>query len=144
MPGHCLIAEADSFISALLARFAEERDLQPVQARVGEDVFPLARQVHPVVIFLDGELPGCLRGWEAARALRANGELAHIPIVSCSWLAEPDAKALIDDAVAYLRKPDLHYDDFLAALRLAGIISPGQSKQSPAATSQSSAKGEPA
>jgi CheY-like chemotaxis protein len=144
MPGHCLIGEADTFIGALLARFAEERGLQPVQARVGEDVFPLARQVHPLVIFLDGELPGYIRGWEAARALKADGDLSRIPIVSCSWLNEQDAKDLIDDAVDYLRKPDLHYADFLAALHLAGINRVSPEEQPPAVAPSSSPKGEPA
>ncbi len=143
MPGDCIIGEADVFISALLARFAEERGLRPVHACVGEDVFPLARQVHPLVIFLDCELPGRVRGWEAAEALKADGELSCIPIISCSWLNEQDAQALIDGAVAYLRKPDLHYDDFLAALRLADIGRVDPQDQDPAA-SPSSRKGEPA
>jgi CheY-like chemotaxis protein len=144
MPGDCIIGEADVFISALLARFAEERGLRPVHARVGEDVFPLARQVHPLVVFLDCELPGRIRGWEAAQALKADGELSRVPIVSCSWLTEQDAHALIGDAVAYLRKPDLHYDDFLAALRLAEITRVDPRDQDPAAAPPSSRKGEPA
>ena len=110
MPGHCIIGEADSFISMLLTRFAQEYGLQPVQARVGEDVCPFARQVRPAVIFLDGELPGSLRGWEAAQKLRGDADLCRIPIVSCSWLNEPDGRALIKDAIAYLQKPELHYD----------------------------------
>lgn len=125
MCGHCIIGEADSFISMLLTRFAREVGLQPVQAQVGEDVCPLAQRIHPSVIFLDCELPGSLRGWEAARRLRADTELSRIPIVSCSWLNEYDARALIADAIAYLQKPELHYEDFLAALRLAGIAGGG-------------------
>ncbi len=119
MVAYCLIGEADSFISMLLARFAQAYGLQPVQAGVGEDVCALARQLRPAVILLDGELPGALRGWEAARQLRTDAELRQIPIVSCSWLNEPDARALITDAIAYLQKPELHYDDFAAALQLA-------------------------
>jgi CheY-like chemotaxis protein len=125
MPRQCIIGEADSFVSILLTRFANEYGLEPVQARVGEDVCPLARQLRPAVIFLDCELPGSLRGWEAAHNLRADANLSRIPIVSCSWLSEHDARALIGDAVAYLQKPELHYDDFLAALRLADITGAG-------------------
>jgi len=121
MDVYCLIGEADHFISMLLARFAQACGLQPVQARVGEDVCALARQLRPAVIFLDGELPGVLRGWEAARQLRTDADLRHIPIVSCSWLNEPDARALITDAVAYLQKPELHYDDFAAVVQLAAV-----------------------
>jgi DNA-binding response OmpR family regulator len=125
MFGHCIIGEADSFISMLLTRFAKEVGLQPVQARVGEDVGPLARRMRPSVIVLDCELPGSLRGWEAARHLRADADLCRIPIISCSWLNEHDARALIADAIAYLQKPELHYEDFWAALRLAEIAGGG-------------------
>jgi len=62
MDVYCLIGEADPFISMLLARFARACGLQPVQAGVGEDVCALAQQLRPAVIFLDGELPGVLRG----------------------------------------------------------------------------------
>ncbi len=119
MPGYCVIGEADSFISMLLARFAQASGLEPVLARLGEDVYALARRLQPAVIFLDGELPGNLRGWEAARALRADADCRDIPLVSCSWLNETDARALLPDATAYLQKPELHYDDFVAALHLA-------------------------
>lgn len=123
MAAYCLIGETDSFIAMLLARFAQARGLQPVQAQAGEEVCALARQLHPVVVVLDGELPGALRGWEAASQMRADPDLAGIPIISCSWLSEPDARALIAQAVAYLQKPELHYDDFTAALRLAERVS---------------------
>lgn len=63
MPGYCVIGEADSFISMLLARFAQASGLEPVLARLGEDVYALARRLQPAVIFLDGELRGNLRGW---------------------------------------------------------------------------------
>lgn len=119
MAVYCLIGEADSFISMLLARFAQASGLEPVQARLGEDVCALARQLRPAIIFLDGELPGSLRGWEAGRKLKADADCHSIPIVSCSWLNEPDARALLPDAVTYLQKPELHFDDFAAALRLA-------------------------
>lgn len=122
MPAHCVIGEADPFISMLLTRFAEACGLQPVQAQLGEDVYALARQLRPTVILLDGELPGDLRGWEAARRLKADANYHNIPVVSCSWLNEVNARALLPDAVAYLQKPDLHYDDFVAALRLAGQV----------------------
>ncbi len=118
MTVYCVIGEADPFMSMLLARFAQAAGLEPVQARLGEDVCAFARQLQPAVIFLDGELPGNLRGWEAARKLKADADCRSIPVVSCSWRNEHDARALIEDAIAYLQKPELHYTDFTAALRL--------------------------
>ncbi|MCS7061043.1 MAG: response regulator [Anaerolineae bacterium] len=123
MASYCLIGETDSFIAMLLARFAQAHGLQPVQAQAGEEVYALARQLRPVVIVLDGELPGALRGWEAVREIRADPDLARIPVISCSWLNEPDARALMAQAIAYLQKPELHYDEFVAALRLVEDLS---------------------
>ncbi len=141
MPVHCIIGEADSFVSMLLTRFAQACGLEPVQARLGEDVYALARRFRPAVIFLDGELPGNLRGWEAARRLKADADCRHIPVVSCSWRNEHDARALISDAIAYLQKPELHYDDFTAALRLAaqvGVRTPTEGKTASAQQQPSS------
>lgn len=73
----------------------------------------------PEVIFLNCELPGSIRGWEAARQLGVDSELCRIPIIVCSWLNEQATRALVGDAVDYLQKPELHYDDFLEALRRA-------------------------
>lgn len=122
MTAYCVIGEADPFISMLLTRFAEACGLQPVQAQIGEDVYALARQLRPTVILLDGELPGDLRGWDAARRLKADADCFSIPVISCSWLNETNARALLPNATAYLQKPDLHYDDFVAALRLVGQV----------------------
>ena len=130
MPPICLIGEADPFLARLLARFCEASGLGVARAQVGEEFAALARRGHPDLIILDAELPGEQRGWEAAQALRdeLNGGLA--PIIVCSWLARADALTLVAGAAAYLQKPDLHYDDFEAALREAGFEparQPGQS-----------------
>ena len=119
MLGNCIIGEADPFISMLLVRFSERCGLHPVQAPLGDEVVGLAQQLRPLVIFLDCELPGSIRGWEAAQQLGADSELCRIPIIVCSWLTEQAARALIGDAVDYLQKPELHYDDLLEALRRA-------------------------
>lgn len=117
----CLIGESDPFLARLLARFCEASGLFVLRAQVGEEFAALARRERPDLMILDAELPGEQRGWEAAQALRAelNGEAA--PIIACSWLPRPDALALMSDCAAYLQKPDLHYDEFIAALREAGF-----------------------
>ena len=117
----CMIAEADPFIARLLKRFAEESGLDPVVARAGQDVMALARQVKPVVIVLDVELPGTVQGWEVAQALLADRETFSIPVILCSWLEEANGDALTGQVASYLRKPELYYEDFTAALKLAGV-----------------------
>ena len=80
-----------------------------------------ARQLKPALIVLDAELPGKLRGWEAAQALKSDPEVCDIPVITCCWLNEAEAQALVGDVAGHLQKPDLHYDDFVAALQAAGV-----------------------
>jgi len=119
----CIVGETDPFVASLLQRFAEASGLHVARVQVGQDLPDLARQVQPAVIILDAELPGKMRGWEAARVLKSDPETSGIPILMCSWLPEAEASVLIKEAVGHLQKPELHYDDFVAALRAAGIES---------------------
>jgi DNA-binding response OmpR family regulator len=117
----CVIGEADPFVAQLLQRFAEESGLQSLRAQVGQDLLGLVRQAKPSVIILEPELPGTLRGWEAAQALLADEALGVIPLVACSWLKEADARGLIGGLAGHLQKPELHYEDFVAVLQAAGV-----------------------
>ena len=117
----CLIGESDTFLARLLARFCEASGLSVIRAQVGDEFLALARAKHPHLMILDVELPGELRGWEAVATLRSdlNGNAA--PVIAFSWLPRPEAFALLPDCAVYLQKPDLHYDDFVAALKEAGF-----------------------
>jgi CheY-like chemotaxis protein len=112
----CLIGESDPFIAQLLRRFSEENGLNPVQARVGQDLLKLAQEQPPDFIILDPELPGRMRGWEAVEAMRTEPRLRNTPLITCSWLQAADAAALVGAAHGHLQKPELHYQDFLAVL----------------------------
>jgi CheY-like chemotaxis protein len=117
----CLIAEPDPFIARLLERFVEEGGLRAVHARVGQDILELVHQAHPSVIILEPELPGRIRGWDIVRALRLDDETCAIPIISCSWLKDGEVAALVGQVQGNLKKPELHYEDFVEALMRAGI-----------------------
>lgn len=117
----CIVGETDPFVASLLQRFAEASGLHVVRVQVGQDLPDLVRQVQPEVIILDAELPGKMRGWEAARVLTSDTETSRIPIITCSWLPELEATILIKEAVGHLQKPELHYEDFVVALRAAGV-----------------------
>ena len=56
-----------------------------------------------------------------AQTLSADPGFSTLPIVACSWLSVADASALLGQVAGYLRKPELHYDDFVAALREASV-----------------------
>jgi CheY-like chemotaxis protein len=121
MTATCLVGEADPFLARLLERFGEASGLTMVRAKAGQDLLLLARTLRPDVIIVEVELPGTLRGWEAIRAVRSESALAHIPVITCSWLTQAEAGDLTGDAAAHLQKPDLHYADFTRALASAGI-----------------------
>jgi CheY-like chemotaxis protein len=121
MPKICLIAEADPFITRLLRRFASESGMHSVQARSGQELVELARRLLPEVILLEPELPGKLRGWEAYRCLKEDPRTARIPVVACSWLTRAELTALVGELKSSIHKPEVHYEDFTAALRLAGV-----------------------
>jgi ribose transport system ATP-binding protein len=126
----CLIGEADPFIARLLQRFAEEIGLHVERAQVGEALVESASQFQPELVILDPELPGQLRGWEAMKAIHTNPSLEFVPVILCSWLPEIQARTLAADnggascITGYLRKPDLHYQDFLDAVQSAGVPIP--------------------
>ena len=122
----CLIGEADPFLARLLERFGKASGLTVVRAKVGQELLNLARALKPDIIVVDPELPGTLRGWEAVRAIRSDARLERIPVLTCSWLSEADALALAGDADGHLQKPELHYEDFVAALAGAGLNAAAQ------------------
>lgn len=117
----CIIGESDPFLARLLQRFAEKDGMQVEVARTGEEVMELIRDGKPTLIILEPELPGKLRGWEAARMLKSSVDLAGIPLMICAWLDKEKALALAGSISAYLQKPDLHYRDFQVALELLGV-----------------------
>ena len=121
MTATCLVGEADPFLARLLERFGEASGLTMMRAKAGQDLLVLARTLRPDVIIVEVELPGTLRGWEAIRAVKSETALARIPVITCSWLTQAEARDLTGDAVAHLQKPDLHYADFTRALASAGI-----------------------
>ena len=117
----CLIAETDPFIAKLLLRFAEECGLSAFQVQIGMDLVSLARSRQPKLIILDPELPGPVRGWKLIEILRMDSGTRQFPIITCSWLEKNEIYAYIGEMDGYLRKPDLHFEDFKAELYKVGI-----------------------
>jgi CheY-like chemotaxis protein len=117
----CIIGESDQFLARLLERFSEKSGLQVQFARTGDEILELVRNNKPALVILEPELPGKTRGWEAIRAIRTNSQTDDIPLIVCAWLDKEDTLALTGPVSAYLKKPDLHFEDFAAALSAAGI-----------------------
>lgn len=117
----CIIGESDQFLASLLRRFAEKSGLYVLFARTGEEFLELIQNSSPALIILEPELPGKTRGWEATHAIRTNPQTSEIPLIACAWLDKEEMLALTGPVSAYLKKPDLHYEDFVEALLAAGV-----------------------
>jgi DNA-binding response OmpR family regulator len=121
MPQTIMIAAHDPNITYLLQRYAEESGFRAVSACQGKDVLDLAHQAHPALIILDAELPGTT-GQKLLNGLQAEATTRHIPVVLYSGLDDPaeDADASAMGVTGYLPKAVM-YDDFVAALKQAGV-----------------------
>lgn len=122
----CLIGEADWFLAQLLRRFGEASGFKVLRAETGQELLQLAQTSSPAVIITETELPGTLRGWQAIQAIASNPALAHIPIITCSWLTAAEAQVRAGAQAGHLQKPDLNYAAFSAALTAANIHLPTQ------------------
>jgi signal transduction histidine kinase/DNA-binding response OmpR family regulator len=112
--GTILVVDDDASARDLLARKLEREGFTAVQAASGEEGLRLARETEPAAILLDVVMPG-LDGWGVLRALKADPDLAPIPVVMFSGAVQ---RSLADGlgAVAFLRKP-IDRGELLAALR---------------------------
>ena len=117
----CVIGEADPFLANLLHRFAQKSGLRIKRAQTGETVLDLVRREKTALVILDPDLPGTLRGWDAVRELRGDETTCNIPLVVCTWLIKAEVHEKLGLDFAYLQKPDLHYQSFVAALEVAGF-----------------------
>jgi CheY-like chemotaxis protein len=117
----CIIGESDQFLARLLQRFAEKSGLRVQFASTGEEILDLIQNNQPDLVILEPELPGKVRGWETVRAIRNNSQTDKLPLIVCAWLDKENTLAFTGPVSAYLKKPDLHYEDFAEALSLAGI-----------------------
>lgn len=122
----CLIGEADWFLAQLLRRFGEASGFEVLRAETGQELLQIARSSSPVVIIAETELPGTLRGWQALQTIAGDPALAHIPMITCSWLTAAEAQVRAGAQAGHLQKPDLNYAAFRAALTAANIHLPAQ------------------
>jgi adenylate cyclase len=69
----------------------------------GEEGIELAKRVRPLVITLDVLLPG-IDGWEVLRQLKADPDLADIPVIMVT-IVDNELKRADCGASSYLIKP---------------------------------------
>jgi signal transduction histidine kinase/CheY-like chemotaxis protein/HAMP domain-containing protein len=98
-----LVVDDDSTVRDMMRRFLAKEGYDVVTASNGEDGLQLAREISPSLITLDVLMPD-LDGWGVLRALKADPELAHIPIVMLTILDEKN-KGYALGASDYMTKP---------------------------------------
>jgi len=100
-----LIVEDEALNLDLLIQLLED-NYELISARDGGSGIELAAAERPDLILMDMSMP-VINGWTAAREIRGNPDLAHIPIIGLSAHAmEGDRKKAMDDGCDdYLTKP---------------------------------------
>ncbi len=102
----------------LYARYLEKEGYAVIGLNNANDLLDYVRQMHPVAILLDINLPG-KTGWDAIDDLKASQETRDIPIVVCS--IDDDRDRGINLGVSeYLVKPIIEDDLIRTLSRLMG------------------------
>jgi signal transduction histidine kinase/CheY-like chemotaxis protein len=98
-----LVIDDDPTVRDLLQRFLSKEGFQVVSASGGEEGLQLARELRPTVITLDVLMPS-MDGWAVLTALKADPEVADIPVVMVT-IAEDKNLGYALGAADYLTKP---------------------------------------
>ena len=106
MKARLLLVE-DNEVNAYLAKFLLEQAGYAVEVAIsGEQALRAARERRPDLVLMDIRLP-VMDGYEATRQLRADPQLADVPVVALSAHALPPekAQALACGCIAHIDKP---------------------------------------
>jgi adenylate cyclase len=101
--GKILVIDDEQTVRDLMRRFLAREGFDVVTARDGEEGLALARQLRPALITLDVLMPG-LDGWTVLQALKADPELAEVPVVMLTIVDEKN-KGYALGASDYVTKP---------------------------------------
>ena len=101
--GLVLVIDDDPAMHDLVRRTLEKEGIAVIPALSGEEGLELARQLKPAVITLDVMMPGS-DGWNVLRALKADPDLAAIPVVMLTIIDDKNMGFSLG-ASEYLTKP---------------------------------------
>jgi signal transduction histidine kinase/CheY-like chemotaxis protein len=113
-----VVIEDDRPSLDLLTAYLSGMAIRVVTAREGHSGLQAVRREQPSAVLLDIRMPG-IDGWEVLRALKADTQTEHIPVVVVSIVDERSRGAALG-AAGYLVKP-VSRDDLLSALTAIGL-----------------------
>jgi PAS domain S-box-containing protein len=116
-----LVIDDEPSVRDLMSRALATENLHPVTASDGEQGLRLARELKPDLIFLDVLMPK-MDGWSVLAGLKADRELADIPVVMLTIVGDHEMGYVLG-ASEYLTKP-------IDRDRLANLISKYRPKDS--------------
>jgi CheY-like chemotaxis protein len=101
-----LVVEDNPLNLELASDLLEASGFEVISARTGEAGIKLAQEAQPHLILMDLSLPG-MDGIEATKALKANAQTGHIPIIAVTAHAMKgdEQKALAVGCEGYITKP---------------------------------------
>jgi CheY-like chemotaxis protein len=101
--GVILVIDDDPAVRTLLKSYLTKIGYQVAVAAGGEEGLRLGKKLHPNAITLDVMMPG-MDGWEVLTRLKADEELAHIPVIMLTIVEDKDIGYSLG-AAEYLVKP---------------------------------------
>jgi CheY-like chemotaxis protein len=102
-PDLVLVIDDDRLVRDLLRRFLEKERFRVVTASSGEEGLKMARDLVPTLITLDVVMSP-LDGWGVLKGLKADPNLAHVPVVMITIVDNP-VEGFALGAADYLTKP---------------------------------------
>jgi len=98
-----LVIDDDASTREIISRFLSKNGFRTVSAANGESGLKLAKQIRPTAITLDVMMPG-IDGWTVLAQLKADPDLADIPVIVVTIMDEKD-KGYSLGAADYMTKP---------------------------------------
>lgn len=103
-----LLADDNEDSREIYSMYFRHKGLRVATAWNGDEALAIARAMKPAVIVMDLTMPG-MDGWQATRALKADPDTRHIPIIALTGHAFRGSEQAARDAGCdrYLIKPCL-------------------------------------
>lgn len=117
-PDIALVVDDSPDTLSLINDALDTAGIEVLLALEGRQALSIAKRMRPDIILMDGVMPH-MDGFEACRALKADPELASIPVIFMTGLADTDdvVKGLEAGGVDYLTKP-INPNELLARMKV--------------------------